>query len=273
MKLPGAVVLACLFFFGAALAVNAQNMPNHFDPGARQEVPDPDAVPTIRFLTTTGFPPFNYRAPDGELAGFHIDLARAVCEVLEVACTIQAWPWEQVADALVDNQGDVLLAGLAINAQNGRRFDFSRLYLMLPARFVSRRSDVAGFDANALDQRVIAVRKGSNQALFATRYLQGIKLVEFASELEALAAVASGEAYAYFGDAMRASFWLNDNPGCCAFAGEAYFRSDLFGEGLAAAFAAGQNVVRRAFNSALVRLKRDGTLDELYLRWFPLSFY
>ncbi len=273
MKLPGAVVLACLFFLGAAPAVNGQNMPNHFDPGARKEAPDPGALPTIRFLTTADFPPFNYRAPDGELAGFHIDLARAVCEVLEVACTIQAWPWEQAADALADNQGDVLLAGLALNAQNGRRFDFSRIYLMLPARFVSRLSDVAGFDANALDQRLIALRKGSNQALFASRYLPGAELVEFDTELEALAAVASGEAYAYFGDAMRASFWLNDNPECCAFAGEAYFRGDLFGQGLAAAFAAGNNVVRQAFNSALARLKRNGTLDELYLRWFPVSFY
>jgi len=268
-----AAALALLAFFAGAPAVYAQAMPNHFDPDARSDIMKPGTVPAIRFLTTDDFPPFNYRAPNGELAGFNIDLARSVCRVLDIACTIQVWPFGQAGDALADNQGDILLAGLAITPENGARFDFSQIYLMFPARFVTRLIDVAGFDANALDQRVIASRKGSNQALFAARYLKGIKPALFATEIEALKAVKSGAAYAYFGDAMRASFWLNSNSKCCAFAGKAYFRSDLFGEGMAGAFRAGRNNVRRAFNSALLRLKRNGTLDELYLRWFPVSFY
>lgn len=267
------IALALMVFFGGALAVAAQALPNHFDPTARQDMPDMGAVRAIRFLTTDDFPPFNYRSLNGELAGFNIDLARSVCQVLNVTCTIQVWPFKQAADALSDNQGDILLAGLAINAKNGARFDFSQIYLMFPARFVVRMGDVAGFDAGALDQRVIAARKGSRQALFATRYLKGIKIKEFKTEIKALDAVANGVAYAYFGDGLRASFWLNDNAGCCAFAGQAYFRPDLFGQGLAAAFPASRNNLRRVFNSALVRLKRDGTLDELYLRWFPISFY
>ncbi len=75
------------------------------------------------------------------------------------------------------------------------------------------------------------------------------------------------------GDALRAAFWLNDNPGCCAFAGEPYFRPQLFGAGLAIAVAAGHDPVRHALDRALVRLKENGTLDELYLRWFPIGFY
>ena len=266
-------MLVFLLVFAGAPAAGAQAMPNHFDPGARTDMPGLGTVPAIRFLTTNDFPPFNYRSPDGKLVGFNIDLARAVCQVLNVACTIQVWPFSQAGDALADNQGDALLAGLAINAKNGARFDFSQIYLMFPARFVVRLPDGAGFDANALNQRLIAVRQGSNQALFASRYLKGVKLKEYKTEIEALKALESKAVYAYFGDAMRASFWLNDNPGCCAFAGDAYFRPDLFGEGLAAAFPANHNIVRRAFNSALVRLKRDGTLDELYLRWFPVGFY
>ncbi|VAW20608.1 ABC transporter, periplasmic amino acid-binding protein [hydrothermal vent metagenome] len=267
------MVVAILVFFAASLAANAQAIPNHFDPSARADTTGSSAVPSIRFLTTDDFPPFNYRSSNGELVGFHVDLARAICRLLDAACTIQVWPFKQAGDALADNQGDVLLAGLAIDEKNGARFDFSQIYLMFPARFVTRLPDVAGFDANTLEQRVIAVRKGSNQALFASRYLKGIKPAPFKTEIEALDAVASGAAYAYFGDAMRASFWLNDNSDCCNFAGTAYFRPDLFGQGLAAAFPAGQNAVRRAFNSALVRLKRSGELDEIYLRWFPVSFY
>ena len=89
----------------------------------------------------------------------------------------------------------------------------------------------------------------------------------------ALDALSKGEADAYFGDAMRASFWLNEHVGCCEFAGEPYFRPDLFGDGLAVAVPAGADAVRQVIDYGLARLKRSGAYDELYLRWFPVSFY
>lgn len=257
----------------AALPAWALSVPFHFDPGARVEAPDPGVVPAIRFLTTTDYPPFNFRASDGELIGFNVDLARAICNVLEVGCTIQAWPWDQAADALADNQGDALIAGLAITPQTAERFDFSHTYMMLPGRFVTARTEAPRFDARALDDAKVAVRQGSDHAAFMLSYLPKADTAEFETESAALEALAAGEADAYFGDALRASFWLNRNPACCAFAGEAYFRTDLFGRGLAVAFPAGHNAVRGAVDWALVRLKQDGTLDQLYLRWFPVSFY
>ena len=72
---------------------------------------------------------------------------------------------------------------------------------------------------------------------------------------------------------MRASFWLNQHVGCCKFAGEPYFRPDLFGDGFSVAVATGHDAIRLAINYSLARLKKSGKLDELYLRWFPVGFY
>src|SRR5690606_4537947 len=119
----------------------------------------------------------------------------------------------------------------------------------------------------------IAVRDGSAHAEFVARYLPAAIPVGFAGEPEALDALERGEVDAYFGDALRASFWLNQHVGCCDFAGEPYFRPDLFGEGFAIAVPAGHDAVRQAIDYGLVRLKRSGLYDEIYLRWFPVSFY
>ncbi|HTN61834.1 MAG TPA: transporter substrate-binding domain-containing protein, partial [Devosia sp.] len=108
---------------------------------------------------------------------------------------------------------------------------------------------------------------------FLKRYLPAVTRSPFPTEIEALDAVKANQADAFFGDAMRASFWLNDNLDCCGFAGQPYFRPDLFGEGLAVAVPAGHDAVRQVINWALVKLKNDGSLDELYLRWFPVGFY
>ncbi|MEO8758380.1 MAG: transporter substrate-binding domain-containing protein [Devosia sp.] len=264
------IALILLCFAGAA---SAQTLPYHADPSARDLVPNLIAVPNIRFLTTADFPPFNYRDKTGELIGFNVDLARAICADLTITCTIQAWPWEQAGKALEDGQGDALIAGLAMTKDNGALFDFSDIYLMLPGRFVVLKDAAAAFKPAALAGKTVSVRKGSSHEEFVKRYLPDAKLVEFDTETAALEAVRDKRADAYFGDAMRASFWFNDNADCCAFAGAPYFRPDLFGDGLSIALPAGHDAVRQAIDYSLVRLKKAGTLDELYLRWFPVGFY
>jgi polar amino acid transport system substrate-binding protein len=269
----GAFALAAVAAFVFVASAFAQALPFHMDPSARETAPNLSALPSIRFLTTGDFPPFNYRDADGQLIGFNVDLARSLCDVLAVACTIQAWPWEQAARALEDNQGDALIAGLAITPENGALFDFSTIYLALPARFVVRLGDAPGFDAAKLAGRKVAVRAGSTHAEFVRRYLPDAVVTEFDSEPTALDALERGDVDAYFGDALRASFWLNEHLTCCDFAGEPYFRPDLFGDGFAVALPAGHDIVRQAIDYGLVRLKRSGVLDEIYLRWFPVSFY
>ncbi|GLQ10968.1 amino acid ABC transporter [Devosia yakushimensis] len=265
--------LIALFATLLMLPAFAQTLPYHTDPSAREILPSLSPIPAIRFLTTTDFPPFNFRDAGGELIGFNVDLARRICTEVNVACTIQAWPWEQAADALADNQGDALIAGLDMSPENGARFDFSATYLALPGRFVTRSADIATFDPATLTGKTIAVRTGSTHEAFVRRYLPRANVVPFATEVEALAAVKDRAADLFFGDAMRASFWLNENLDCCGFVGDAYFRPALFGEGLAIAVPAGNDAVRHAIDWALVKLKDNGTLDELYLRWFPVGFY
>ena len=263
----------CVLFSGLGTAAFGQALPYHTDPSARDLVPNLTAVPSIRFLTTADFPPFNYRDQTGELIGFNVDLARRLCADLGITCTIQAWPWDQASKALEDGQGDALIAGLAMTPDNGKLFDFSTIYLMLPGRFVTKGGGTTAFDPAALAGKTVAVRKGSTHETFLARYLADAKVQGFDTEFLALEAVRDGKVDAYFGDAMRASFWLNDNPGCCAFAGAPYFRPDLFGDGLTIALPAGHDAVRQAIDYGLIRLKRSGVLDELYLRWFPVGFY
>lgn len=269
-KWAGLLSLVAVILATPALA---QPLPYHSDPDAREILPLQGSVPAIRFLTTADFPPFNFRDTNGELIGFNVDLAKRICAEVNIACTLQAWPWDQAANALADAQGDALIAGLAVTPENGEKFDFSSTYLALPGRFVTRADDVATFSVANLSGKTVAIRAGSAHADFMVRYLPNVTLETFDSEILALTALRDGKVDAYFGDAMRSAFWLNDNPACCSFAGEPYFRPELFGEGLTIAVPAGNDAARHAIDWALVRLKENGALDELYLRWFPVGFY
>src|SRR5262245_52496308 len=129
---------ATVFFAGATLAAEQPAAPMFWDMKERLPKPDLSALPRLRFLTTTDFPPFNYLDRDGRPSGFHIDLVRAICVELGVSdrCEIQAMPWEQLEDALERGRGEAIVAGIAVTAETRAKYAFSRPYLQFPARFM-----------------------------------------------------------------------------------------------------------------------------------------
>ena len=65
-----------------------QAVPGFWDPRRRPDRPDLSRITVIRFLTETDYPPFNFTGPDGNPAGFNVDLARMICDEIKVSCTI-----------------------------------------------------------------------------------------------------------------------------------------------------------------------------------------
>src|SRR5258708_20143453 len=114
-------------------------VPGFWDPRRRPERPDTARMTQIRFLTEFDYPPFNYAGPDGNPAGFNVELARLICEELKIACTIQLRRFDTLLQALGENRADAVIASLAVTPETRQRVDFSDPYYRAPARFVARR--------------------------------------------------------------------------------------------------------------------------------------
>jgi polar amino acid transport system substrate-binding protein len=74
---------------------------------------------------------------------------------------------------------------------------------------------------------------------------------------------------------MSLMFWINGtaSEGCCAFRGGAYYDLNYFGEGVGIAVAAGNDTLRKALNYGLRKVYQSGKYQELFLRYFPMSYY
>ena len=74
---------------------------------------------------------------------------------------------------------------------------------------------------------------------------------------------------------MRLGFWLagSDSADCCRFSGGPYLGPEYLGSGLAIAVAPDNAKLAAAFDYALHEINTDGTFAELYLRYFPVSFF
>ena len=249
-------------------------MPGFWDPRRRPERPDLSRVTLIRFLTENDYPPFNYAGPDGNPAGFNVDLARMVCEELKIACTIQMRRFDTLIDALSENRGDAVIASIAMSPQTRGRVDFSDPYYRTPARFVSRRDLVLDdIRPEQLEGRKIAVVAGTAHEAYLKILFTEAEARAFPNAEAARNALIRGETDLLFGDGISLAFWLNgtDSGGCCVFRGGPYIDSRYFGEGVGIAVRRGNDALRQGFNWALFRLWERGRFSDLWLRYFPIS--
>ena len=253
-------------------------VPNYTDPRERIPVPDLTAYSRIRFVTTVDFPPFSFLDQTGHLAGFHVDLARAICAELELLprCQIQALPWAELESSLENGQAEALISGLAITADSREKFLFTRPYLALPARFATKKKP--GFEADsaeALSGKRVGVLDGTAHEAMLRDWFLDIRPVTFSRSEWMFEALASGNVDAVFGDGLQLSFWLSSQAAdnCCRFLDGPYFSQAHFGEGVAIAVEPRNAPLIQAFDHALSALNRNGRFTELYLRWFPNGLY
>jgi polar amino acid transport system substrate-binding protein len=257
-----------------AAPAGAVAIPGFWDPRRRPERPDTSRITLIRFITEIDYPPFNYSGPDGNPAGFNVDLARMICEELKIACTVQMRRFDTLLPSLADNRGDAVMASIALTPEARKLADFSDPYYRTPARFVARRdgpfNDVR---PEALEGKKVAVAAGSAHEAFLKALFTEVATRPYATPELARDALRKGEVDLLFGDGISLAFWLNgtDSAGCCEFRGGPYMESRYFGEGVGIAVRRGNDLLRQAFNWALFRLWEKGRFTDLWLRYFPIS--
>ena len=259
---------------GKLTAVDPMVVPSFWDPRRRPERPDLTRISIIRFLTETNYPPFDFAGPDGNPAGFNVDLARMLCEEMKVPCTVQMRRFDTLIGALNKNEGDAIIASLAETPDTRKQVDFSDPYYRTPARFVSRKdAKITDVRPQALEGRKIAVVAGTaHEAFLKAQYTEAI-IQPYPTPDAARFALKQGEVDLLFGDAISLSFWLygTDSANCCVFRGGPFLESRYFGDGVGIAVKKGNNLLRQAFNWALFQLWEKGRFTDLWLRYFPIS--
>jgi polar amino acid transport system substrate-binding protein len=251
-------------------------IPGFWDAKRRPERPDLSRLNGIRFLTEVDYPPFDYAGPDGNPAGFNVDLARMICEEIKVQCTIQMRRFDTLLNAVTSNQGDAIIASIAATPETRKRVDFSDPYYRTPARFVVLK-DTPIEDAlpERLEGKKVAVvartaHEAYLRALFTEVEVKAYPTAEIARE-----ALRRREVDLLFGDGISLAFWINgtDSGNCCVFRGGPFMESRYFGEGIGIAVRRGNDLLRQALNWALFRLWEQGKFTDLWLRYFPVSPY
>ena len=279
MKLRSILLLLCALAFCANATYAAEPLaPMFWDSKERLPKPDLSGLKRLRFLTTADFPPFNFLDGAGRPSGFHVDLAREICDELGIAdkCEIQVLPWAGLDEALASGRGEAIIAGIAVTEDTRSKYAFSRPYLQFPARFAMQKTSALSEPVyQKIQGERIGVMAGSGHERMLRDYFPGVKIITYSRQDWLYADLKAGKIAGTFGDGMRLAFWLAgaDASGCCRFAGGPYLAPEYLGTGLAIATSVDNPQLAAAFDYALQQIAVKGRFAELYLRYFPVSFF
>ncbi|GGK43774.1 transporter substrate-binding domain-containing protein [Salinarimonas ramus] len=250
---------------------------------------------TVRIATEGAYAPWNFSNPDGTLDGFEIELARDLCERMEVTCEIVQQDWAGIIPALQAGQYDAIMAGMNITDQREEVISFSRSYAGTPHGFAAMAGspllELETADAPLsldddpdqvaatieawkpiLEGKVIGVQGSTTNSNFLREYLDDvIEIREYGSTEQHDLDLTAGRLDGIFAahSALKAT---QQKP---EFADMQIvgtgMRGGILGRGVAVGVRQGDEDLAAMFSAAIDEAMADGTAAELAVKWFGVD--
>ncbi|MFC5386635.1 ABC transporter substrate-binding protein [Aquamicrobium segne] len=228
----------------------------------------------LRIGTEGAYPPFNSLTADGQLEGFDIDIANALCEQMKVECEFVVQDWDGIIPALQASKFDAVVASMSITEERKEQVDFTNKYYVTPLAVIATKdSDLSGTKPEELAGKTIGAQSATTQAIYAQDHYAkaGADVKLYPTQEEAVQDMLNGRLDALVSDKFVLVDWLNnsDEADCCKLIG------DVEGTELETGIAIrkGEDELREKINSAIDAIVADGTYQKIQSKYFNFDIY
>ena len=212
------------------------------------------------------FAPMGFRDESGNLVGFDIDLATAVCEELGVKATFQPIDWDAKEMELSSGNIDCIWNGMSITPEREEAMSLSQAYLnnkivimTKEGVAVSAKEDLANYNIG-IQAGSAALEAVTNDAVYAS--IQD-KITEYPTYDEVILDVQAGRLDCMIIDEVYGGY-KNAKLGSIFAVSEVDFGDDLYAIG----FRKGDAELTQAVNDAINALIESGKAAEISEAWF-----
>lgn len=229
------------------------------------------AAEKLRIGTEGAYPPFNLINASGQVVGFDLEIAQALCARMEVECEVVTADWDDIIAALNAGEFDFLAASLSVTDERSNAVDFTDHYYTSKLRFVAPKSVDFKTDRDYLDGKVIGAQRATIAGAWLEDNLDGVVDIKlYDTQENAWLDLAAGRVDGLLADAFVHWEWLKSEAGAgFEFKGEAVFDNDK----IAMAVRKGNDELREKLNQALAEIIADGTYTQIRSKYFPFDIY
>lgn len=219
----------------------------------------------LRVGTEGTYSPFSYHDPaNGQLAGYDVDVARAVADKLGVRVEFVETPWDSIFAALEARRFDVVANQVSITEARKSKYDMSEPYSVGEGVVVTRADDDSITSLADLKGKTAAQSMTSNWAQVAREAGARVESVE--GFVQAIKLLNQGRVDAIVNDSIAVYAYLAlTGDTSVKIAGQAGQRSE---QGFAARKDSG---LLPDLNTAIEELRADGTLAAISQRYLKTN--
>ncbi|WP_127145350.1 transporter substrate-binding domain-containing protein [Pelagibacterium montanilacus] len=219
---------------------------------------------SIRVGTEGAYAPWNFINEAGELDGYEIDLANAICEHAGIECEVVQNDWESIIPNLLSGNYDVIMAGMSITDERLETINFTQDYYPPdPSLFVATAG--AEFDFDNLEGARIAVQGNTIQAAYAEEnFADANEILSFATPDQTIADLAAGNVDLILADGSFLQPVVDNSGGAIVFVGPEV----MIGGGVGGGVRKEDTELLATLNESLDALKADGTVNQLLAEWY-----
>lgn len=214
------------------------------------------------------YPPFNTKDASGNIVGFDIDIANALCAEMKADCTIVAQDWDGMIPALQNKKFDFIVASMSITEERLKAVNFTDPYYSNKLQFVAKKGADLDVSPEALKSKTIGAQRATIAAEWLEKNIPGAKVSLYDTQENAWLDLEAGRTDAVLADVYPAYEWLQSDTGKnFEFKGDPVYDDDKIG----IAVRKEDTELLAKLNAALKTIMENGTYEKINAKYFPFS--
>ncbi len=226
----------------------------------------------LRIATEGAYPPFNFVDSSGELQGFDVDIANALCDVMEVECEITAQAWDGIIPGLNAGRYDAIVASMSITPARLEAVNFTQPYYQAGAVLVAPKDSDLMPTADSLAGHTIGTQRASTYANLIEQKFPDADMRLYDTVENHNLDLTAGRIDGVIAQRIFMSNWIDSEEGAgYEIKGDAMLDPEILGLGAGIAVRKADTDLLKRLDEALDTIMDNGTYDEINDRYFKVN--
>ncbi|MFC4258460.1 transporter substrate-binding domain-containing protein [Marinobacter lacisalsi] len=219
----------------------------------------------IRIAFDVPYEPFEYRDDEGNLTGFEVELAEAMCEELDANCEFVIQAWDGMIPGLQARKFDAIMSSMSITPERAERVLFSEPYYNTPGGWFAREDfDTDVTDMDAMEGKTVGVQRGTTMDTYVTENMGGVVTIKRYTTADDMVLDLEGQRL----DVVFVDYPVGEQTILSKDGFKEVGEPVKLGEGVGVAMRKRDKELAEMVNKALATLKEDGTYDAIMEKYF-----
>lgn len=215
----------------------------------------------ITFAMEPSYPPFEFTNEKGEIIGFDVDVANAICKEIQATCKFKGESFDALISNLKAKRFDAAISAMDITESRAKQVLFSDAYYDSTASYVAFKGK-----ATLETAKNIGVQNGTTFQQYTVAETKQYSPKAYTSLQDAILDLKNGRIDIIFGDTAVLADMINKEPEI-QFVGEKVTNKKYFGNGLGIAMNKSNKALAESLNKGLAAIKANGEYQKIYDKW------